>query len=75
MGKEVGKFQYNTETHEIICVSINVANTRASASEWCGIGMGALGAGAVALYAAPLTFGASIGVAVCWGVVTALMCR
>lgn len=48
--------------------------TRASFSEWCGIGMGVVGG--VACYAlAPPSFGASFGFAACWGVITALVCR
>ena len=54
-------FLYNYDTE---------AQTRASYSEWCGVGMAIVGAAF-----APATFGASIGFAACWGVVAALMCR
>ena len=52
----------------------STAQTRANFSEWCGIGMGAIGFGYTVL-AAPMTLGASVGFFACWSVVSAVMCR
>ena len=59
----------NTVSGECRYVKIYDENAlRASNSEWCGIGMAALGG--VAASFAPMTMGGSIGFAVCWGVIS-----
>lgn len=65
----------DVESGKIIFVEtyINNSQTRASASEWCGFGMTAVGAIGAAFV--PATFGASLGFTVCWGLVSVMMCR
>ena len=58
---------------QIFLVNVYNSQTRASGSEWCGLGMAV--AGGVGVTFAPMTLGASIGFAACWGVVSVLMCR
>lgn len=69
----VADVKLDLEKQEILLVNIYNSNTKASGSEWCGIGMAV--AGGVGAAFAPITLGASIGFAACWGVVSALMCR
>lgn len=70
--RSVVDVKLDMENKQILFVNQYNSNpqTRASYSEWCGLGMGLIG---VAF--APATLGASIGFAACWGVVSALMCR
>lgn len=67
--------KFDLEKNQILFVETykNDTQTRATASEWCGLGMAA--AWAVGSAFAPATLGASIGFAVCWEVVSTLMCR
>ena len=69
----VADVRLDLKKEQIHLVKLYNSQTRASGSEWCGIGMGV--AGGVGAAFAPMTLGASIGFAVCWGVVSALMCR
>lgn len=72
LNRPIADVKLDLEHKQILFINTYTANsqTRASYSEWCGLGMGLIG---VAF--APATLGASIGFAACWGVVSALMCR
>lgn len=70
----VADFKLDLDNKQIILVESYIPETRASASEWCGAGMGAA-AMVSTTFLAPVTLGASIGFFACWTVITVLMCR
>ena len=72
-GKPILDAKIDFEKNEILFVNVYAGTeTRASARAWCGVGMAV--AGGVAAAFIPVTLGASIGFAACWGLVSSLMC-
>jgi|GEM_PF-6819969 len=62
-----------SKKNEILFVNVYAGTeTRASARAWCGVEMAV--AGGVAAAFIPLTLGACIGFAACWGLISVLMC-
>lgn len=72
--RQIVDVRLTDNTSEILLDSIHLNPTKASGSEWCGLGVGAAGALAGAFI--PFTGGLSmVGYGVCFGVITALVCR
>ncbi|MFA7067062.1 MAG: hypothetical protein WC199_09795 [Dysgonamonadaceae bacterium] len=74
VGEPIFDAKIDMDKGEILLVNVYTIGpmTRADLNAWCGVGMGV--AGGVATAFIPLTLGASIGFAACWGIVAGLMC-
>lgn len=62
-----------TESNEVILINNYLVESRSSAADWCGLGMGVVGGAAA--YLIPVTGVAGIGFAACWTLVSHLMCK
>jgi len=72
-GEPILDAKIDFEKNEILFVNVYAGTeTRASARAWCGVEMAV--AGGVAAAFIPLTLGACIGFAACWGLISVLMC-
>ena len=72
-GETILDAKLDFEKNEILFVNVYAGTeTRASARAWCGVEMAV--AGGVAAAFIPVTLGACIGFAACWGLISVLMC-